>query len=581
MVEEVDAVSKDTSNASVPGAAEEPKGLGQMLVESNLITQTQLEHAQELERQQGRKLSEVLVEQDFVSVEDLTAMLSLRFKLPLIDLKRHTIQPEALKLIPESMARKHNLVPLDVVGDALVVVMSDPGDIQAINDLVAQSGMQIEPTVGVPDDIREAIDRNYKATSEIEKEIGRYAPSGTGLDDDESQITSDLVGDAPIVRTVDLLIAQAIRERSSDIHLEPQRDRLRVRYRVDGVLREAMSLPLNVHPPLVSRVKILADMNIAEKRLPQDGQMSVNVDGREVDIRVATSETAYGETVALRILEKSRLLLDLPQLGFLPDASQRYSQMLHSPFGLVLVAGPTGSGKTTTLYASVNEFDRGTRNIVTIEDPVEYLFDDINQIQVNPRAGITFASGLRAIMRLDPDIILIGEMRDNDTASTGVQAALTGHLVLASIHGNDASGVILRLENLGIEPFQISSALLGVVAQRMVRRICPHCSSLSERPVEEQMAYERELGEKRTKFYCGTGCNFCGNTGYLGRTGIFEIMLMSDSIRLMVTGKAMGSEIRDQAIKEGMVPMIRDGMLKVREGITTPSEVMLNAFSIQ
>jgi general secretion pathway protein E len=562
------------------GGGRVSKSLGEMLVEASLITQKQLEHAQEIERRQGMKLSEVLVEQRFVSPEDLTATLSIRMNVPFIDLKRHTIQPDALKLVPEWMARRHNAVPLDVVGDGLVVVMADPGDIQAINDLVAESGANIQPAIGIAGDIREAIDLNYRSNSEIEKEISHLVPAGAKADETKARFSNDSAGETPVGRTVDLVINQAIRERASDIHFEPQKDRLRLRYRIDGMLHDVMSLPLDAHPALASRLKILADMNIAERRLPQDGQFSVVVDGRDVDIRVATSETAYGETVVLRILEKSRFLLDLTQLGFLADALRRYQQMLANPFGLILAAGPTGSGKTTTLYASINQLDRNERNIVTIEEPIEYLFSDINQIQVNPKAGLTFAGGLRAIMRLDPDIILVGEMRDSDTAMTGVQAALTGHLVLSSIHGNDAAGVLSRLANLGVEPFLISSALVGIVAQRMVRRVCPHCRALCDRPVEEQLAYENETGERPEKFYYGTGCNFCANTGYLGRTGVFEILLMSDEIRRMHMAGAAASEIREQAIEEGMVPMVRDGMLKVRQGMTTPSEVLHSVFSI-
>lgn len=566
---------------AVPSASRATKGLGEMLVEANLITRKQLEHAEELQRTLGMKLSEVLLEQRFVAPEDLTAVLSIQMNVPFIDLKRHTIQPQALDLVPEWLARKHHLVPLDVVGDSLVVVMADPADVEAINDLMAESGVKVQVAISIPDDIQEAIDLNYKATSEIEKEVSQLVPAVAGGTEEMTiHVAEDFGQETPVGRTVDLFVGQAVRQRASDIHLEPQRDRLRLRYRIDGVLHDVMSLPLEVHPLLVSRLKILAGMNIAEKRLPQDGQFSTAVDDREVDIRVATSETAYGETMVLRILDKSRFLLDLTQLGFRPDVLAKYQQMLASPYGLILVAGPTGAGKTTTLYASVNQLDRRERNIVTIEEPIEYLFKDINQIQVNPKAGITFASGLRAIMRLDPDIILIGEMRDSDTAATGVQAALTGHLVLSSIHGNDSAGVLSRLVNLGVDPFLISSALIGVVAQRMVRRVCPHCRTLYERPEEEQLAYEQEVGERPAKFYYGAGCNFCAGTGYLGRTGVFELMVMSEEIRKMQLAGATAAEIREQAIKEGMVPMIRDGMLKVKEGITTPSEVLRRVFSV-
>lgn len=322
-------------------------------------------------------------------------------------------------------------------------------------------------------------------------------------------------------------------------------------------------------------------MNIAEQRQPQDGQISYTVDDREIDIRVATIDSAYGEMVVLRILDKSRSLLELSQLGFLEDDLQKYKRMLATPYGLILSAGPTGSGKTTTLYASINELDRKQRNIVTIEDPIEYYFEDINQIQVNTKAGITFASGLRAMMRLDPDIILVGEMRDEDTANTGIQAALTGHLVLSSIHVNDAVNAFPRLVHLGIEPFYSSSALVGVIAQRMVRRVCPHCRITAEVPLSEKDVYERITGESLREYQYGTGCNFCGNTGFLGRIGVFEILVVNEQLRRMVTDGASTQEIRVQAVKEGMTPMILDGMKKIKEGITTPAEVIRTVVSVE
>lgn len=572
-------VSEDIYQESASADRSSAKGLGEMLVEAQLVTPKQLEQAYELQQTQGKLLRDVLVEQRFVKTEDIVAALSVQINVPFIDLKRHTLQPEALKLVSEWTARKYTLIPMDIVDDELILVMADPQDVQAISEVVAHSGHKVQAAIGVPEDIREAIDLNYQAVGEIEQEIDRLTASGVSTVTEEYQVPGDAIEGAPVVRVVDLLINQAIKGRASDIHLEPQKDRLRVRYRIDGILHDFMALPLEMHPALVSRVKILSGMNIAERRLPQDGQISFSADGREVDIRVATSETAYGEMLVLRILDKSRFILDLAQVGLLPEPLQKYRQLLSTPYGLLLAAGPTGAGKTTTLYASLNELDRKERNIITVEEPIEYYFDDINQIQVNYKAGITFASGLRAIMRLDPDIILVGEMRDNDTASTGVQAALTGHLVLSTIHGNDAVAVFYRLANLGVDPFLISSALLGVVAQRMVRRICPHCYTAGEVTATQQQAYEKEMGEQRTKFYYGAGCNFCSQTGYLGRIGVFEILVMNNRLRQILIGNATADEVREEAIKEGMVTMLHDGMLKVKEGITTPSEVVNNVLA--
>ena len=552
------------------------KSLGEMLIEENLITAEQLEKALELQRGQGGKLSELLLNQGLVKAEELAAVLSVQLNVPLIDLKRHQVQPDALRLIPEDMARKHTLIPLDVVSDSLIVVMADPEDIRTIEDIKAQSRMRVEVALGIPSDIEQAINLNYRSSGEIDKQVSQFAPPVK----EAAEVTSELIARTPIAQSLDLLIAQAVRDRASDVHLEPQEDRLRIRYRIDGILHDMFSLPLTGHAPLVSRVKILAGMNIAEQRRSQDGQFSIEVEDRDIDIRAATMETAYGERVTLRILDKSLSLFTLPELGFLADALKKYRAMLNNPFGMMLVGGPTGSGKTTTLYASINQLDANERNILTIEEPIEYRFMDINQTQVNSKAGITFASGLRAIMRHDPDIILVGEIRDKDTASTAVQAALTGHLVLSSIHANDAVSVLFRLVDLGVEPYLISSTLVGIVAQRMVRRICSHCRAPSQPSVEEQIAYEEEMKEQPTTFYTGAGCNLCANTGYRGRTGLFELLVMSEKIRRMLLSNTSAGDIKAEALKEGMVTMKRDGMLKVKEGITSVSEVLRSVFSI-
>jgi general secretion pathway protein E len=489
---------------------------------------------------------------------------------------RHVIQTEALQLIPEVMARRYNAIPLSISGNTLQVAMVDPTDIFALEAFSALSRMRIKPIAANATEVREAIDFNYKGYGEIEKQLSRITISGDASEE-RLAITADT--DAPLAQALNLIVEEAIKARASDVHIEPEEDRLRVRYRIDGTLQDMMSLPLNIHLALVSRIKILADMNIADRHRAQDGQFSTEAKGREIDIRVATAPTVNGEMAELRLLDKSVATLGLPELGMLPDSLARYESMLKTPYGMILTSGPTGAGKTTTLYASINSLDCLERNIITIEDPAEYRFKDINQIQVNPQAGITFATGLRSILRLDPDVIMVGEIRDAETANIAVQAALTGHLMLSSVHSSDATGVLSRLLDLGVEPFLIASAVIGVVAQRMVRRICPDCSHLIEAPVVEQMAYEKEIGEKKTEFLYGTGCKTCAYAGYLGRTGIFEILSMSDTVRTMLTSQTSSSQIRAQAIKEGMVTMMNDGMRKVKAGITTPSEVLRNAYS--
>ncbi len=502
----------------------------------------------------------------------------LRAEQPKPRLRKHLIQPEALRLIPEAMARKYTAIPLEVNGGALQVAMANPSDIFAIEALASHSQMRIEPEEADAEEIQDAIDFNYQSYEEIEKQVSSISiPSDTNTD----QVRLDNVSNAPVAQALNLIIDEAVKARASDIHLQPQEDKFRVRYRIDGTLHDTLSLPLQTANPLISRIKILANMNIADHHRPQDGQFSIKARGRRlIDIRVGTIPTVYGEMAALRLLDKSRGVMTLEALGFLPESLATYEEMLKVPYGMILASGPTGAGKTTTLYASVNCLDCVGRNIITVEDPVEYRFRNINQIQVNPQAGLTFAGGLRSILRLDPDTVLIGEIRDAETANIAIQSALTGHLVLSSIHANDAIGVVLRLLDLGIEQFLVSSALIGVVAQRMVRRICPDCARLVEASVVEKMAYQREIGEERSEFLIGAGCKSCAGTGYQGRAGIFEILRISDKIREMVLSGATAADLQAQSVKEGMVPLIKDGMLKVQANITTPSEVLRNAYSV-
>jgi general secretion pathway protein E len=560
------------------GTRPRPKMLGEMLVDAGLLTAEQVDSVIQEARTQNVRMGELLVTKGLVSQQDIAMVLSLQLNIPLVELQRERVNPEALRYVPEDYARSHTLVPLDVTSDSIVVVMADPGDMQVIEDLKARSRKAILPAVATPDDIKEAINLSYRVSSEIEQQIGQVAPAETETVD--LRLSPDVVAETPIVRTVDLLVAQAVRDRASDIHLEPQEDHLRVRYRIDGILHDMLTLPPSAHGAVTSRIKVLAGMNIAERRRPQDGQFSAIVDGKQVDLRVASSDSAHGEMLVLRVLDKSLSLFDLGEVGLLPEALEMCRHILKAPLGMVLVAGPTGSGKTTTLYASVNQLDRNECNIVTIEDPIEYQFPGINQIQVNQQAQITFATGLRSIMRLDPDVILVGEVRDSDTAKMATQAALTGHLVLSSIHANDAVGALFRLIDLGVEPFLITSALVGVVSQRMVRKLCPHCLIDTEPWADEAAAYLEELGEPLENVRRGGGCNFCANTGYWGRTGVFEVLLLDEDIRRLLLKGASTAEIRAEALRKGMVTMRRDGMIKVREGITSPHEVMRNIYSI-
>ena len=511
--------------------------------------------------------------------EEITVKLegkSTKLDKPKGKLLRQMPQPEALQLIPEVIARRYNTIPLTISGRTLEVAIVDPTNIFALEALSAQSRMRIKPVAATAQEVRDAIDFNYKGYGEIEKQISRVSIPAEETDE---KLVVSAATDTPLVQALNLIIDEAVKARASDIHIEPEEDRVRIRYRIDGTLHDTMSLPLNVHRALVSRIKILGEMNIADHFRPQDGQFSTVAKGREIDVRVATAPTVLGETATLRLLDKSLATLGLSELGMLPHSLEKYEKMLKVPYGMILISGPTGAGKTTTLYASINSLDTHGRNIITIEDPAEYRFKDINQIQVNLQAGITFASGLRSILRLDPDVILVGEIRDDETANIAVQAALTGHLMLSSIHANDVAGVLSRLLDLKVEPFLIASAVIGVVAQRMVRRVCSDCSRLIEAPLVEQMAYEKEMGEKQTEFLYGTGCKSCAYTGYLGRTGIFEILTMNDTIGAMVCNQASSSAVREQALQDGMISIMNDGMRKVKEGITTPAEVLRNAYT--
>jgi general secretion pathway protein E len=552
--------------------------LGGVLVDVGLVTEEQLEAAAQEAQQEGESVADMLIAQGTITARDVAVALSLQLNLPLIELKRHTVQPNALALVPEEIARRYNAIPLDVIGDELILVMENPLDVQALEDISIRAGMRVRPSLGIRDDIQEALSLYYRTYGELERQLEKIAPEPTPVPE-MPRLTAEAVTNNPVARAVELILSQSIRDRASDVHITPDSDVLRVRYRIDGMLHDALDVPLSTLGPLISRIKVLAGMNIAERRRPQDGQFTFTGEHGEVDVRVATAATSRGEMAVLRILDKSLSVMQLEELGFQPDALAAYERLHNLPFGMLLASGPTGSGKTTTLYATINRLNRDEYNIMTIEDPVEYQFERISQFQVNRQAGITFATGLRALMRMDPDVMLVGEIRDRETAEVAVQAALTGHLVLSTIHANDAIGTLYRLIDLGVEPYLVVSALAGVVAQRLVRRVCEHCRTRVKAPPEERMAFEKEMGSAPAHFYKGQGCNFCAETGYRGRIGVFEVLTISEPIRHLIMKGAGADEIRTQAIAEGMVTLRRDGMLKVQEGITTLSELMRNVYT--
>jgi len=501
--------------------------------------------------------------------------------LPVIDLPKYEIDPDALKLVPEAMARKYTLLPLRVEESSLFVAMADPTNLYAIEDLRVRTSLNIKPLRALRADIMTAFAELFQQSGEIERQIEKITPILSQLESSASEkISAEVVSQTPIARAIELMVRQAVRDQASDIHLEPQETHLRVRYRIDGVLHEAMTLPKRVHAPLVSRIKVLSNLNIAERRRPQDGQFSVEESGRAIDIRVATINTVHGEMVVMRVLDKAVSVRPLDAIGFSPGMLESYYRIIHAPWGIMLCAGPTGSGKTSTLYASINQLDRREKKIITIEDPVEYRFSGISQVQVSRRAGVTFASGLRSAMRLDPDVILVGEIRDQETAATAIQASLTGHLVFSTIHANDSVGAILRLADLGVEPFLVTSSLLAVVSQRLVRRVCKHCMEPQPASQAERMAYESATGEDSPEFHYGSGCDECAETGYRGRIPVFEMLEMGDEMRRLMLQGASSDDMRRAAQEMGMKTMLQDGMLKVKQRLTTPAEILKNVFAL-
>lgn len=576
-------VNESTSNATTVEAKEPTDGFGrertfslaQMLVETGILQGEEVAKAQQTAWEERQPLGRVLVQGGLVLSRDLATLTALNLGLPMVDLRNQTIEREAVGLIPEETARKNLVLGLTRANGHLVVAMTDPTDLHLLQDLATRTGFTIDPVISTQEDIQEHIDLSYRLTQPLVSETTADAQPA-------ERVTARLLRDALPAQVIEMLLRQALQDRASDIHIEPADNRLRIRFRIDGILHDVMNLPIEMHPTIISRLKIMCGMNIAERRRPQDGQLNFEAQNRSIDVRVAISGTVNGEMSVMRLLDNKKFtLLGLDQLGFNSDAQERYRRLLQLPYGMIVICGPTGSGKSTTLYASILQMDRAEKKIITIEDPVEYHMGDVSQMQVHGEAGITFASQLRSILRLDPDIILIGEIRDQETAIIATQAALTGHLVLTSLHANDAVSALLRLRDLGVPSYLISSSVAGIVAQRMVRAVCKTCQTLTTRSRAEQDAFSEELGEERERFVYGSGCNACAQTGYLGRTGVFEIMSMTDPLRQLFLEEAPRYRLWEQATEDGMTLLRRDGMLKVKEGITTPYEIMRVLFTLE
>jgi len=570
-------IREEQAPASGDFPAPPPASLGQMLVEAGILAVDQVAKVQETARRERQTLGRILVRDGIIMSRDLATLTAVYLGLTMVDLKSEAIDAQAVGLIPEDVARKHLVLSIKHGANSLTVAMTDPTDLQLLQDLTARTGRTIEPVIAVAEDIQEQIDLSYRLTQPLKMEASLEELGQPG-----ERVTAKHLREALPTQVISLLLSQALQDRASDIHIEPSETRLRIRFRIDGLLHDVMELPMEMHPALISRLKIMSGMNIAERRRPQDGQLNFEAQNRTVDVRVAVANTATGEMSVLRLLDNKKFtLLTLDQLGIAGGALDRYRKLLQLPYGMVIVCGPTGAGKSTTLYASVLQMDRVEKKVISIEDPVEYRISDANQMQVNHEAGISFATSLRSILRLDPDVILVGEIRDQETAGIATQAALTGHLVLTSLHANDSVSGLLRLRDLGVPPYLIASSLGGIVAQRMVRVACYNCKGLAQRPLAEQQAYTSELGEIQERFMYGSGCNVCAQTGYYGRVGVFEIMAMSDQIRQLFLEDAPRHRLWEQAQKDGTRSLRHDGMMKVKRGITTPYEVMRVLFTLE
>ncbi|HEX9968981.1 MAG TPA: GspE/PulE family protein, partial [Acidimicrobiales bacterium] len=523
----------------------------------------------------------LLVELGALDERALAGLLAEQMGVPLVDLRVDVPEPEALKMLPETVARTVNAVPIRRKGDVLEVAVADPSDHFA-KVLADAAKIEVSLSIAPASDIRWAIDNSYRALAGVEEQIQAFeATDSLRRAAAPLELQQSFAGDdAPVVKVVNLMITQGLRDRASDVHIEPQDRRVRIRYRIDGALHDVLALPANIGPALVSRIKIMAGMNIVEKRRSQDGQIAMDVDGRELDIRVSTAATIWGEKAVLRLLDKTRTLYQVRDLGMPEDTADIYGKLVRSPFGMVVCSGPTGSGKTTTLYATLADINDPQKNIVTIEDPVEYVFPSINQIQINEQAGITFAGGLRSILRQDPDIILVGEMRDVETARIAVQSALTGHFVLSSLHATDASAALHRFIDMGIEPFLISSSLRAIVGQRLLRRICTSCAAPVKPSREELEFYKASGGPTKKTFWHGEGCNFCAKTGYLDRIGVYELLEVTERMKELVLRGAGHDEIRSLAIEQGMRTLRQEAVRLVEEDMTTIAEVMRTIYTL-
>ncbi|HEX7422117.1 MAG TPA: type IV-A pilus assembly ATPase PilB [Thermoanaerobaculia bacterium] len=562
--------------------------LGELLTKASLITQDQLKEALRVQKETGGKLGETLIKLNFVSEEDITECLSQQFGVPSINLAHFEIDPSVIKLIPSDVARKYNILPVNKTGATITIAMADPTNVFAMDDIKFMTGYNVEPVVASELGIKAAIDNYYGSTSSLElkkvmEDLQQAENSDLEVLEEEEELDvaalAEGAEEAPVVKLCNLILTDAIKRGASDIHIEPYEKEYRVRFRIDGTLYEIMNPPLKLRDAITSRMKILAKLDIAEKRLPQDGRiklkMKLNDKNKELDFRVSVLPTLFGEKIVMRLLDKDNLRLDMTKLGFEPESLAKFEEAIFKPWGMVLVTGPTGSGKTNTLYSALSKVNSPEVNIMTAEDPVEFNLPGINQVQMKESIGLNFAATLRSFLRQDPNIILVGEIRDFETAEIAIKAALTGHLVLSTLHTNDAPSTINRLMNMGIEPFLVATSVQLIAAQRLARRICQACKE----PVEISNQALMNLGFKKDEVgsftvYKGRGCDKCNNTGYKGRVGLVEVMVIDDDLRDMILAGGTAIDIKRKAAENGMISLRRSGLIKIKDGITTIEEVV-------
>ncbi|WP_025641215.1 GspE/PulE family protein [Schnuerera ultunensis] len=552
--------------------------LGELLLYSGKITKEQLNKALKEQEKSNEKIGEILVNKGYVSKNDIIEVLEFQLGIPHVDLNKYIIKPEVVLQIPENIARRYDLIAIELKGNLLIVAMADPLNIFAIDDIKLYTNYEIQPVISDKDSIRSNMDKYYRKET-AEKVLEEFAKSYEHKDinnlEDEELIE---VSTAPVVKLINSIIEQAVDMRASDIHIEPWDEEIRIRFRIDGDLQDIMRLSINSLSALVTRIKIIGKMDIAEKRIPQDGRVETKVNNKEIDMRISSIPTVYGEKIVLRLLDRSNFMFTKSELGFKDENLRLFNKILEQPYGMVLVTGPTGSGKTTTLYAVLKELNKVEKNIITIEDPVEYKLEGINQVQINPRAGLTFANGLRSILRQDPDIIMVGEIRDSETAKIAIRAAITGHLVLSTLHTNDSPSSIVRLIDMGVEPYFVSSAVIGVVSQRLIKGLCPNCKVPYEANFSEKSLLGIDKDESIT-LYRSRGCNRCNN-GFIGRRAVHEVMVVNEDIRKLINEEASIDILRTSAKNSGMTTLLNNSLELALYGISTLEECLKAGFTL-